>query len=370
MLLVIGVIFMLALFGVVCYYIGLRLYPLAALLPGAVRKAFTAVYALLCAALILRFGIMFFSVGEPVKQVIYTVSSCWMGLFVYLLLFFILTDAALGIWKLCRATPIPRLYATAAAVLMALGLTGYGMIHAQSIDTVTYEVQISEKGDMEGLNIVLISDLHLGAVYSEERLESMVAQINALEPDIVCLAGDIFDSDFAAIQNPGKAAETLRKLSATYGVYACLGNHDAGPTFPQMESFLELSRILLLSETAVNVDNRLILLGRVDGSPIGGQGQHKRGNTASLLASLDTGLPVVVIDHNPANLPQYASDADLVLCGHTHHGQIWPGNYFTAYGYYPRSNSRPQYIVTSGVGYWGPPLRVGSSCEIVNITLR
>ena len=85
----------------------------------------------------------------------------------------------------------------------------------------------------------MLSDLHLGSVGSEARLEYIVGEINSLNPDVVCIAGDFFDTDFSAIKNPNKAIKTLNKISSTYGTYACLGNHDAGKTLNKMQDFLK-----------------------------------------------------------------------------------------------------------------------------------
>lgn len=205
---------------------------------------------------------------------------------------------------------------------------------------------------------------------SEQKLVKIVDKINQMKPDIVCIAGDIFDTDFETIKEPEEATETMRQLKAKYGVFCCLGNHDAGVTFDKMEDFLKKCNIHCLNEEYVTIDDRVVLLGRVDSSPIGAQGNHVRTDTAKLLQSIEeNNLPVVVMDHNPVNLSQYTKKADLIMCGHTHHGQVWPANWVMAYGYYPMKNGVPQAIVTSGVGVWGMPMRVGSGCEIVHVRL-
>lgn len=82
------------------------------------------------------------------------------------------------------------------------------------------------------------------------------------------------------------------------------------------------------------------------------------------------------MDHNPSNINQYGNEIDLILCGHTHHGQILPGNLITdaifdvAYGHYQKENNSPHVIVTSGVGIWGMPMRIGGNCEIVSVKLH
>jgi predicted MPP superfamily phosphohydrolase len=108
----------------------------------------------------------------------------------------------------------------------------------------------------------------------------------------VCIAGDIFDNNYYAIQNPSKAIELLKNITANYGVFACLGNHDAGSTFPEMTRFIEQSNIKLLKDEYAVINDRLVLIGRLDRSPIGGiTGLHRK-NFRDILTSIDTDLPV------------------------------------------------------------------------------
>ena len=140
-----------------------------------------------------------------------------------------------------------------------------------------------------------------------------------------------------------------------------------------MVEFLEDSNINLLEDEYEIIDNRLILIGRLDASSIGGYGDKKRSELASFFTRDDPTLPVIVLDHNPARIDEYTTEADLILCGHTHKGQVFPGNlitnlmYTVDYGYYQKDISSPQVIVSSGIGAWGPPIRVGSDSEIVSI---
>lgn len=314
---------------------------------------------------------------EGVKHVLGVLNACWMGIFVYLLIYLLASDVLVGLGRLIRLVQrqdvaAVRAWAGMAAVLLALGTAAYGFAHVNSIQKPEYTIALDDAAGNK-MNIVLITDLHLGAVGSEARLEEIVTQINERKPDLVCIAGDFFDSDFGAIRNPEQAAEHLRRLSAKYGVYACLGNHDAGGTFEKMTAFLDSCGIRLLEDEAVTIDDRLMLVGRLDGSPIGGFSGQSRAPLSQILPA--TELPVVVMDHNPAHVDSYGSETDLVLCGHTHRGQIFPGSlitdamYTVDYGYYRRDEQSPHVIVSSGVGYWGMPMRVGTDCEIVTIQL-
>lgn len=338
--------------------------------PGWISYA--ALFGLML-TLILGFVRSMLAISPGFKQILKIISAYWMGIFIYLLLFFVVTDLIVLAVKLFMVSPmgLVRFIAGTAAIGLTATVSIYGFLHAARPQIIRYEVPMPG----QEMNIVLISDIHLGAVGSEERLAGMVEKINALEPDIICIAGDIFDSDFAAIQNPDETAQTLRKLRATYGVYGCLGNHDAGSTYFQMRDYVNQCGIRLLNDEYVVIDERLLLVGRLDGTPIGGYDGSARKPISQVLEGADRQLPVVVMDHNPANAEEYTHEADLILCGHTHKGQIFPGSLITGmlytvdHGHYQKDADSPHIIVTSGVGTWGMPMRVGTDSEIVQIRL-
>ena len=264
-------------------------------------------------------------------------------------------------------------FVTLGVLLLTLITCVCGFVNARRIDHVSYNIHLQNKQDISDLTLVMISDVHLGAIGSESRLEEIVDEINAREPDIVCIAGDFFDTDFSSIQDPEAAIRILRGIRATYGTYACLGNHDGGKTHNQMVEFLRQANIHLLQDSYTVIDDRLVLVGRLDASPIGGYGDQQRKPLSEFFVREDPSLPVIVLDHNPANIREYSAEADLILCGHTHKGQVFPANLITGllytvdYGYYRKNAQSPQVIVTSGVGTWGMPMRVGTDCEIVSI---
>ena len=204
----------------------------------------------------------------------------------------------------------------------------------------------------------------------EKHVEKIVAAVNAEEPDLVCIAGDMFDGDITAVKNPSVLQESFRSIKAPYGVYACLGNHDAGAGYEDMLKFLEKAQVHLLQDESVLIANKLILAGRKDSGPIGGQGEARRELAEE--AGMEH-LPRIVLDHRPENIGSYNKSTDLILSGHTHRGQMFPFNLVTGimldmnYGYYRLGEEGPQAVVTSGAGTWGPPQRVGTDNEIAVI---
>lgn len=357
------------------YYVGQKLFHwMGQLFPSINSLLFTVIYSVMAITLIS----MFIPFSGSMKHITNLLGSHWMGIFVYLLLFFAVLDLIFLVLKCVNVdvTPTMQFYGGLTVMLLTIGFVSYGLYNATQIKQVAYDIELKERTTASGMKIILISDLHLGAVNSEKRLEDMVAQINALEPDLICVVGDIFNDYYGAIQKPEHAVATLQKMKATYGVYGSLGNHDGGNTFGQMVDFLERSNIQLLNDDYTVIDNRLILVGRIDPSPIGGgYGEIARSSVNELFKEMNPTLPVVVMDHTPSNLGQYEEEVDLILAGHTHKGQVFPGNLITNlafevdYGYYQRDDNSPHVVVSSGVGTWGMPMRVGTNNEIVSIQL-
>lgn len=375
---VIGVSLIFIFYGGLSIYIGRKLFNWVTLLfPQINGGMFAIIYGLLAMSLIMSF--LPFPTG--IKAFLSWIGSYWMGILVYSLLFFLVADLFVWLGSLLTVIPSPipksvHFYTGLGAILLTISFVSYGIYNANHIKNVSYEIKTKETTLSTDMKIILISDLHLGAVNSEKRLETIVNKVNELKADIVCIAGDIFNDDYMALKNPEKAIDLLKSISAKYGVYGILGNHDSGKTFDDMVNLIERSNIKLLKDEYVMIDDRLVLFGRVDPSPIGGFGELKRKEITDILASLDTNMPIVVMDHTPTKLEQYGKEIDLVLAGHTHRGQIFPGNLITNaifdvdYGHYQKNAVSPHVIVTSGVGTWGMPMRVGSNNEIVSINLH
>jgi len=301
----------------------------------------------------------------------------WMGIYFYLFLLLLLSDIILLISKWIKIIPSPApkrvIFHTRSVVfILVIGLVSYGIYNANQIKEVSYPIQIHKSTSLEHLNIVLISDLHLGYINDVKFLAEVVDRINDMQPDIVLMSGDIFNGNYYALSNPSKGIELLNTIQSTYGVYACLGNHDAGRSYDEIVNFIGKSNIKLLNDEHVVIDNQFVVVGRRDSSPIGDQG-NARAVTSEVMSNIDTTMPVIVMDHQPANMIEYGDEVDLILSGHTHQGQVFPANLITNamftvdYGHYQKNLDSPQVIVTSGVGTWGPPLRIGTNSEIAQI---
>ena len=356
------------------------------------RAVFIIFYILIASSLLTGFLI---NKPEFLHRILKNTGNYFLGTFLYIILVIVVVDLVRLILKYvfhARFLEFRSTFVITGFVCMALVIliSVYGILHVGTIKVTPYEVTVNKKvKDMDSLKIVLLADTHFGYSINCRHAQKMVEKINAQNPDIVCIAGDIFDNDYDAISDPEGVCNALKSIKSRYGVYACWGNHDldepilAGFTFggkkkdqadPRMEQLLRDANIHLLTDEAELIDDKFYVVGRNDSSrthKLGGQ----RLSPAQLTKDLDLDKPVIFIDHQPKQLQETAdAGADLDLCGHTHDGQIFPGNLFihlfweNSFGYLKKDKMHN--IVTSGVGVWGPDMRVGTNCEICPITVH
>lgn len=272
---------------------------------------------------------------------------------------------------------------------VAVNLLGWRAAHEVKVNR--YEISREQLGREEPLRIVLIADLHMGVNSTPELYREMTERINEQQPDLVLVAGDLITSSYGAMERPEEYAEALGGIRATYGVYAVYGNHDVdepllgGFTYvgaekalrnPELPRFLEQCGWTVLTDEAVTVPELggLTIVGRRDlARP--GDGVRERASLEELLSGIDRAAPVILVEHEPAELEKLSGlGVDLSLSGHTHDGQIFPGNLLVRM-LSPQACGKRQWgdtavVVTSGVGYYGPPIRVGTDSEIVVIDVN
>ena len=303
-----------------------------------------------------------------------------MAVLLYLLLFFVLSEFFwLGLFLAGKKIPNINLYINGAAIFLSVLLIVIGIFHARSIKTANYNVTLQGSGS--DIRIALISDVHIGPLIGESWVKRIVDTINRAQPDIVFLAGDIFDGNVDSIKNIQGVISELRKISASLGVYAVLGNHDVdrlsfeGGRTERIVQILKDSGIVVLQDDVLEIRENIYLAGRKDARPIGMNVSRK--TVEELLAGIDG--TIIMIDHQPEQFPQSENaGVDLILCGHTHAGQLFPSTLITRsifkragstyYGYW--KGETMQAVVTSGAGIWGPPVRVGSNSEVAVVDVK
>jgi predicted MPP superfamily phosphohydrolase len=357
-----------------CFYMGKRLLDFLRFFSPLNAAVFWFPFAALCC--VLTFANFFRHNPAFLKQA----GLFWMAILLYMLMFLAAFDV-LRLILFIAGKKIPNIgaYTGGAAILLCAILVIYGALHARSIKTVNYNLTLNGSGSE--IRIALISDLHIGNSIGRTHIKKIVDAVNRFEPDMVCVSGDIFDGDIDAIKDLQGVISQFSAIKAPLGVYACLGNHDVdrtgfgGGSTQRIEGILRGSSLTLLQDETRKVRDNLYIAGRRDARPIGMNAERK--TPRELLADIEG--TVIVLDHQPTQFAELEqAGAGLVLSGHTHRGQIFPSTlitYFiyklsgsTYYGYW--RGKTVQAVVTSGAGFWGPPLRVGTNSEVAVIEIK
>jgi len=300
----------------------------------------------------------------PVKtaSVLYNAGLPWLIAFLYLLLVFIAADLA----SLCHLLPKSFLKGSTAGFFSVTGIVAVillaGNIHYKHKYREQMTVQ-TEKPLEKPLKIVLASDLHLGYHNRRPELARWVDMINAEHPDLVLFGGDIVDRSLRPLTEGEYAAE-FRRIEAP--VYTVLGNHEYYSNERAAERFFEAAGITLLRDRAVDVSG-IRVIGRDDRS-------NRRRKPLSAWAG-SGGVFTLLLDHQPFHLEEAEqSGIDFQFSGHTHRGQVWPVSWVTdamyekSWGKHSRGNT--QYYVSSGLGIWGPKIRIGTRSEYLVLTIE
>lgn len=359
------------------------------------RLIFAVIYVLLSTSLLTGFLI---KNPKSLHRILKITGNYFLGIFLYTLVIILLADFGRILLKyVFHASWIHSrtafTVAGAICALLILLLSACGIFHAKYIKTTSYDVIINKTiPERTSMKVVLLADTHFGYNAGVLHARELVRKINKQKPDLVCIAGDIFDNEYDAIRNPEKLEKTLRGIKSTYGVYACWGNHDlneeilAGFTFkhkdgdlsdikdPRMKKFLKDSNIHILEDESVLINDQFYVIGRKDAS-LTEKIHETRKAPAQLTEKLDRDKPIIMIDHQPKELQELAdAGVDLDLCGHTHDGQTFPGNFTIKLmwenpcGLLSKDNMTN--ITTSGAGVWGPAMRIGTDSEICSINIQ
>ena len=257
--------------------------------------------------------------------------------------------------------------------LLFIILIVIGSYNAKSSYVKSFDIKINKENLKEPLNIVMVSDIHLGNIIKNNNLKNMVNEINDLNPDLVIIAGDIIDSDITPFLNHNMTVE-FSNIKSKYGTFAVLGNHDIlTKEEDTIVNLLKENSVTVLRDESVLINDEFYIIGR-DDITVSRYSNKPRATLEDLTKDLDKSKPLIVIDHNPKYIDESLdANIDLQLSGHTHRGQIIPGNLVTNkifevdYGYLKNDNLNV--VVSSGYGTWGPPIRLGSRSEIVQINL-
>ena len=315
-----------------------------------------------------------------IDESLYKVTSIFFTLFIYLIVIFyfktkntfflfkILVHEGMGVgfisfWianiyliinLISTINPFYLGIACISSIFLVCGLSYFlgGLIRIRKIKIISSKISKRQK-------LLFISDVHLGS-NSTKYLQKLCMKINSLEFDLLLIGGDLIDSSNFKIENL-KIMKDIRKP-----ILFVTGNH---------EYYLKdyKSKLKLLKNNNINflnnksyLHNEINIIGISDNQSINEQKfiVHK---------SIKNNLFNLVLIHKPSLWEKVNEKTDLMLCGHTHNGQIFPFNFFVKlkyaniYGLYEKLNSK--LYVSSGAGCWGPKMRLGSQNEIVELIL-
>jgi uncharacterized protein len=289
----------------------------------------------------------------------YTIAMIWMGFLGY---FFIVS--VLYIPEFAYIGDASKL---TAFILFGLSiLVGiYGIFHARKLITKEITTELpNTPAEWKGRKAVLICDLHIGQINGKNFVEKVVGKLKAISPDIIFIGGDLFDGSSAT-----KILDSVmpfREINSPLGIFFVTGNHE---TYGNSDLFLKVvseANIRTLRDEKVVIDGLQII--GVDYKSTAKEDAFKK-----VLADMhiDRNMPSILLKHEPRHI-EIAEKAGISMhmSGHTHRAQQWPFEYFArlAYGRFTYGLNRfgnMQTYTSSGVGTWGPPLRVGTDSEIV-----
>ncbi len=315
-------------------------------------------------------------------DIILGAGAIWFAFLVYFLLSILFIDIIrlLNSWFNFLPAYIHNNYEyvkkiTALVVLAIVGLIVFlGNLNKRDIQIKTFEITLPKgESKLSELNIALASDIHLSPIDGERLLTRIIDKINSVNPDIVLLAGDIVDDKAKVLEDRGIGV-SFNKLKPKYGVYSITGNHEFINGVELCVRYAENFGIKFLRDNHILIDSSFYVIGREDRSMPQFTGRQRK-NLDEIIKNVSNNYPKILLDHTPFKLEEAENNGiDLQLSGHTHHGQIWPANIITnmiyelSWGYKKKGNTH--YYVSSGAGTWGPPVRTGSSSEIVNIKVK
>ena len=252
------------------------------------KKWIKAVLVMIYVFLAFSILIAFLIPQGRIRRAMKLISNYWLGVLMYLALTILIADLIRLILiyfvkadqKKFRTPKVFRIVGSICMILILL-ISFYGVCNARNIRTTSYHVTIHKKaGNHKKLKIILLADLHLGYNIGCSQMKQMVMKVNQQSPDLIVVAGDIFDNEYDALDDPDQLVKIFRQLKSQYGVYAVYGNHDIdekileGFTFgsgrekkasdPRMDEFVKRAGMKLLRDESVCIDQSFYLYGRPD----------------------------------------------------------------------------------------------------------
>ena len=327
------------------------------------KMVFSLAYWLAALALVLSiFVVRNIELPEALSQGLFTIGSVWLVFTLYMVLALLVTDTAR------LFLPAIKPYSFGLSLTAVVLLLVYGYVNYRHPDIRHMDITLNKPLQGKPIKVVAISDVHLGNGTRKAQLQQFVQQINAQEPDLIIIGGDLIDDSLIPLYQQ-KMAEELNRLKAPMGIYMAPGNHEYISGIEQCKQFLKDTPIQLLCDSVVTLPNGLQIIARDDRS-----NRHRLPIT-QLMKQADPTKPTLLLDHQPYEIARKDSlGIDIQFSGHTHHGQVWPMSllvenmYEQSHGY--RKWTHSHVYVSSGLSLWGPPFRIGTDSDMGVFTIQ
>lgn len=295
-------------------------------------------------------------------RLLYTLSALWMGCLAYLFFGSVLYGLVVG-FSDSVLQPFGIL-----CILGGLLVSIYGYLHARNIVVKQVSVPLPNlPASWRGRKAVWISDVHLGQHYGPAFAKKIIDMINATPHDIVFIGGDLYDGTGAP--DIEELAKPFGKCTAPLGTYFISGNHEEYGDNKRFFNAISTVGVKTLIDEMVVIDGVQVI-------GLDYRNASYEGTFEATLARLgvERDTPSILLKHVPLHL-EIAEKAGISfqISGHTHDGQLWPFGYIAravhrGYSYGLKQYGKMRIYISSGTGTWGPPLRVGTDCEIVVFT--
>ena len=288
---------------------------------------------------------------------------------IHLMIIWICCDLVCMIIRKLRHQPRTCNYAGGAALLLTAALLAAGWFFAHHVYETDYRIETKKHLNGEPLRIAMLADSHLSLTLSGDDFAAQLRRIQAANPDVLLICGDFVDDD-SKKADLLRACEALCEMKLKYGVFYVYGNHDEGYSGNRDFTADELRQALTENHVQILTDG-VCMLG--EGAAVAGRQDAyapERLTAAELAAQLDDSIFQIAMDHQPTDYEQEAAAGfDLVLCGHTHGGHVFPAGQIgmlisdndALYGMETRGNT--VFIVTSGISGWAIPFKTSAISE-------
>jgi len=309
--------------------------------------------------------------GQVMKQLrsLKMIGSIWLGCFQFGLVVLPLVNLVVFVLNLFHLSQ-DIVVVIAGIITWLLFITYFvvGLYNAYQPVVRTYSLEVPRgTAKRRSLRMVVATDMHFGGLSGKNHAKRLVKTINKLNAELVLFPGDMVDDDPGVFKEK-RMDRTLGKIQSDLGVFGVLGNHEYyGGQIKELTKIMKNIGVTILQDESIVLDNSIHLIGRKDKT------DRNRESIDQLIDQTNT-LPKLVLDHQPLELNEIRDQGvDILICGHTHRGQIAPNHWITKkifeldWGY--KKKDQLHVIVSSGFGFWGPPIRIGSRSEILQLNV-